>query len=310
MLCWKRRKHEDMVQIYCGIALICYFGVVGILSFSIPCGRYNAAKEDGFEYEGPSAAMIAFHWLCYLSGVIGGLGLMFTVENFIPFFILVLLGGIGLLSMWLVYMVVFYVLEWLVIFNYDVISIAQFRAMNKMALSATPAYEIYASGERKRFKSSYPCETPKEYINVTVNDASTEMIWLDESNIGNRAFRVRTTIAMIADEKDRLFVEAARNTVDNCARRIDRVSKVVAHADGFIDGFNREVIVTKDGKKPASMNKAAGGVAGFFSFGIVYLYDLGRTIPILPYTIEKNVSIVPGAQEVTCDDFPTCLEIS
>ena len=307
MLCWKHREHEDMVQIYCGIALICYFGVAGILSFSIPCGRYNAAKEAGLEYEGPGASMIALHWLFYLSGVVGGLGLMFTVQNFAPFMILVLIGSIGLFSMWLVYMILFYLLEWLVIFDYDVISIAQFRAMNEMALKATPAYEIYASGWRKAFKTAYPCETRKEYINVTVNEASTDMIWLDESNIGNRAFRVRTTIAMIANETDRLIVETARNTVDDCARKLDRVSKVVAHADGFIDGFNREVIVTKDGKKPASMNKAAGGVAGFFSFGIVYLYDLGRTIPILPYTIEKNVSIVPDPPQLTCEDFPSCM---
>ena len=300
MPCWKENGRQEWIQIYCGIALICYFSIVGILSFAIPCGRYNAAKEPGFEYDGPGAYMISLHWVCYIGGILGGIGLMFTVNCFAAFMTFVVIGACALWIGWLVYMVLFFVLKWTV--TYQVMSIADFRKMNEAALSKTPAYEVYASGYysagRKR---GYNCETPRRYFNTTVHWASDEMVWLDENNIGDKAYRIRTTIQLLMSDEELAFVEEAKRIIAKCTDNLNRVGKVKAHAAGFIDGYNREVVVTKDGSWPSVWNKAAGGAAGFFAFGVVYLYDLARNIPIIPYTMTKNVSFVDGTEQVTCD---------
>ena len=205
---------------------------------------------------------------------------------------------------WVMYMIDFYDGAWKR--TYTLMSIDEFRNMNALGLAANASYELYVSARRSSGRKFKDCYTEPVYLPCILNDRSEEMISLTRDNIGNRAYRVRTTINMVTNEEDGAFIEEFKRNFTNCIQNLPTsIQKPVAHAGGYIEDYNREVLVTKDGKKPSVWNKAAGGVAGAFAFGIVYEYDLARGMPIFPYTMTKNVTIAEY-QQLDCS-MQTCI---
>ena len=269
IFCGRELGPKQRMQVYFGVGLVIYFAAVGFLSNIIAWGRYHNERDEGLVYDTVPWQLILYHWMTYVGGIMVGIGLIMAWPHS-AFLWLVIFGGGIMFTGWVLYMIDFYGGAWAR--TYTLMSIDDFRKMNEFGLAANASYELYVSGRKSVGKKGKDCYTQSTFLPCIVNERSEEMISLTKDNIGDRAYRVRTTLNMVTDEQDTAFIEEFKRNFTTCVDSLPGIHSPVAHAIGYIEDYNREVLVTKDGTKPSAWNKAAGGVAGVFAFGIVYEY--------------------------------------
>ena len=280
----------NLCMIISGSILLAWFILGYVVGFAVCVGRCNAYDGLG-DPEPPSKGLIACHWLMFIGGATASVGLILIAVNG-WFAMMTTFGGMMLLFSWIVSLVYFFQSDHYEQ-DYTVMSLDTFNEMADWALndSLLPRYEIYGygnnSGSRKR---RYRCKTRPVYVPTNYSRDVTEPLVLTPDVIGDAGAHVVTTI----DLRLRSGGDQLQRALDAAIACVDRTNV----NDGFkmsllgdIPGYQRRVIVTKDGKKPSVINKHAARAAAVFGPAILYSYDVSRALPHIQYTITRYVDI-------------------
>ena len=283
-----------------------FFLLLGLLTGAIAAGVYNSSKLDGLTYNKPSVVIVAMHWVSMIMGIVLGIGLFLFSKSFLAGLLTTTIGGSLLLTMWILYMVFFFISDEFKM-SVDAISLDELKAMWAVGESKCPyigfsgtGYYLrsYHSNGRRRTTRQECWTNEVEIPTSDYCEDDTTFQEVTESQITEaRGFRVYTDVSaeLLPESED--SVDDARMGVYSCyvSRRDheDLHNPQIVVAPG-VNGVSKEVFVTLDGKAPWFINRGKAIAAGIFFSGVVYAYQVCM-IPVLRQTIvKKNVSLVNG----------------
>ena len=294
-MCCEKTYDDCLIRTgWSGIPVMCYFVIVFILVFSIPCGRYDATKGTD-ERVTPLASIIALHWMTMFAGIYLGVALFLHRYGPNIGWINAMCAAICLAGFWGAYIGVFYVNSaWGK--NYECISLKQFQEMydNARAVGKDELYmSVYAEARKRVTRKSWsPCKTQPVIIGLSQSLDDTQALEITEENIGSQVYLIQTQVNIYADEEGSKYLTELRNLVGTCTEEYGGVSSMTGvQVEGTIQGLKEWVLVTKDGKLPSAIKRSTGGVAGFFAAGIVYSYDFARLVKVQRLSVNKYVEL-------------------
>ena len=129
---------------------------------------------------------------------------------------------------------------------------------------------------------------------------------LTKEIVGDGAFRVETTVKMTTDASGDEYLKGLKEQMLKCVAD-DRLIDPAVVVTGIIPGYDRNAIVTNSGKTPGVVSRHDAIAAGIFGCGLSYLYNVGAEVPVLRYSISKEVAL-NESETFTCEDIGKCVE--
>ena len=193
--------------------------------------------------------------------------------------------------------------------KYQTVTLAAFNESYNLALGKAPYFEIHVEGKLDRGRREANCWT--ETLLVRAKDWKTDErpIPLTDEIIHKSPFRVETTINLHLDEQGKTLLTELTNKMLDCQTRQDiKKGSLKTIVEGYIPDYDRNVIVTESGKRPSVINKAQSQFAVAFAVGTAYIYNVGRVVPVLDWTMDvNNVALNETAvKEFTCEMIGQC----
>lgn len=290
-----------------------FFFLLGVLAFSIPCGQYDSNKDDRFEYVSPPKTIIAFHWMCCILGTTFGVCLF--IASFGGFWVLFVgLCSAGLLFVfWVLYMAFFFLSDEYKM-NDETVTMEKLKEMWADMLDTCPYADVYGTGRYSsngKANSKTRCKTRSFRVDSEpyCNDTTT-LLDLSPSLFEEvPALRVYHEVYPELTASDETYLSVARDQVPRCLVSDRRVYDPVGNIDYGVDPVPLKVLLTKDGKKPATVSRSRAIAAAIFFCGITYSYGIAK-IPIIHQKVYKtNVTLKIRPTNEICTIIGACAKI-
>ena len=300
------QKEEEKEWLTCprfvGMVLLIWFGVVGGLTYIVPCARYYASDDPLIgEKTKVSGKFDALHWLTMLGPIIVGVGACLASTRVDKAMIWYICGFGGLLwiTCYISYVILFFISsEWKQ--TYEVISFDDWQRLNEQWINSSAEIWIYGTAIRHGRKSMpADCETNTPFVVISdKSEDSSEPLQLTREQVKGKAIRLKTSLNVKTDSDGEKIIQRVEEEVKNCLAQNEDLSDYGTRTIGAVSGFKEHLMITENGKKPQSLWRGAAGTGGFFAAGIVYLYDLARVSPVVTYELHKecNITVMPPVQ--------------
>ena len=287
-----------------GMIFLIWFGIVGSLTYIVPCARYHSSDDPLFgEKTKVNAKFDALHWLTALGPIIVGVVSCFsnhiywTITCFICCF-----GGLLWVTCYISYVVLFFTsTEWKQ--TYEVISFDDFQKLNQRWINSPAEFWVYGTARRSSRKGGGTrCETENPFV-IRPGESKdfSELLPLTREHVKGRAIRLRTIMNVKTNSDGEKVIQSVENGVRRCLEMSSEdIHTFDTRTMGAVSGYKEYLMITENGKKPQSLWRGAAGTGGFFAAGIVYLYDLARVSPVVNYELYKECNITE-TPIVPCD---------
>ena len=293
-----------------GMILIIWFGVIGGLTYIVPCARYHASGDPPIgEKMKVNDKFDALHWLTTLGPIMAGVGACFDGSPRLHkrwVWTLCTIGGVLWLSCYMGYVIVFFLSsEWKQ--TYEVISFDEWQKLNDQWINAPAEVWVYGTAIRHSSKGMPgDCETSTPVVVKTGGTEDfSEPLKLTREQIKGKAIRLRTIVNVKRNSTGDKVIREVEKGVKDCLEQNELLSDYGTRTIGAVTGFKPYLMVTENGKKPQSLWRGAAGTGGFFAAGIVYLYDLARVSPVVTYEMTKECNITEVPPNM-CDQLGFC----
>ena len=296
------------IQMGIGIGIVAFCSIVVIFSTAIPAGRFNSAKTfpdlDTYRVD-PGPVIISTHCLAWLLGIGIGIGLILAPFGLLATLLVsVISGSLGLVDYLANLAWYFSYTEWKM--DYQTYPLSGFLESNRAAITAIPVYDLYVDAKYYTYKRNRPCRSKHIYVSVVDANSSEELVPLTKEIVGDGAFRVETTVKMTTDASGDEYLKGLKEQMLKCVAD-DRLIDPAVVVTGIIPGYDRNAIVTNSGKTPGVVSRHDAIAAGIFGCGLSYLYNVGAEVPVLRYSISKEVAL-NESETFTCEDIGKCVE--
>lgn len=301
------RDMPTYLKVLVGVGIGCaiYSFIFMIFGFAIPYGRFKAAEDFsyvGAYYVSPHVAVPIMHWVNWLAAI--GIGALFIIT---PYgFNTVLVTAVFVLAAWLSTWILGMV--WLFTLGdtglkYETLPFSKFNESYYLVPEILPQYELFVEGSVKGSKYSYPCRGPSFFISAERwNEIKQMKMPLDEDLLSRSAFRIETSIVLTTDAAGDELLQNVSKTMRDCLGNPSKLKYAGVTIRGTIPGLNTNVVVTRDGKRPAVVNKVQCVFAGIFGGAAAYQYNVARALPVVSLTIQGEVILnASTAEGLTCD---------
>lgn len=274
-----------------GPIVAAFFLLLGVLAFSIPCSQYDSKKDDRFEYVSPPKTIIAFHWMCCILGTTFGVCLF--IASFGGFWVLYVgICSAGILFVfWILYMAFFFLSDEYKM-NDEAVTMEKLKEMWADMLDTCPYADVYGTGRYSstgKANTKTRCQTRSFRVDSEpyCSDTTT-LLDLSPSLFDNApALRIFHDVYPELTTSDDMYLSAARDEVPGCLSGDRSVYDPKGNVAFGVEPVPLKVLVTKDGKKPATVSKSRAIAAAIFFCGITYSYGIAK-MPILHQKVYKN----------------------
>lgn len=173
--------------------------------------------------------------------------------------------------------------------GYQTVALSAFNESYNLALEKAPYFEMQVEGQLDRGRRSGPCWSETFRVRAENWNTVDRPIPLTDEIIHKSPFRVETTINLHLAEKEEELINELKKEMLACQTRTDiKKGSLKTIVRGYIPDYDRNVIVTENGKRPSVINKPQSQFAVAFAVGTAYLYNVGRVVPVLDWTIDVN----------------------